>query len=311
MIEDIPRRPIGEGHRSKHLVVSFFQVLRERFEDRLHHHQAQLQQELKNDVGGDDGILNITFSSIDDVIEFYKSEEDDDDDSERDSEWEDVLDKIQGQEDRYEHADDDDAIVSSWIDNYHYLLVEQEQRKRKKVRFEISETIDCFENSPSSNAVIVIDDEEENADDNDDDDYDDDDCSLASSCCSSSTESTWRSLDTIEEQEFEEFANTWRDNRGKMKGKNNTNKRSLLGRLFWEIILVDPLDDEDFEVNDDDDDGEAAFDFHCTDYRESDPDPRKSNPEIETKLEIVPTTDFSTDCGRFPSDLLFSIETTQ
>jgi hypothetical protein len=292
MLDDIPRRPIGEGHRSKHPVVSFFQVLRERFKDRLHHHQSQLQQDPKNDDEGDDGILNITFSSIDDVIEFYKSEEDDDDDSECDSEWEDVLclGKIPGQEDCYEHADDDDAIVSSWIDNYHYLLVEQEQRKRKKVRFEVSETIDCFENSPSSNVVIVVDDADA-----------DDDCSLSSSCCSSSTESTWHSLDTTEEQEFEEFANTWRDNRRKIKGKNNTYKKSLLGRLLWEILLIDPLDDEDFEV--DDEDG--------TDYSEPAPDPRKSKPEIESKLEIVPTTNCGTDCGRFPSDLLFSIETTQ
>jgi hypothetical protein len=291
MIEDIPRRPIGEGHRSKHPVISFFQLLRQRFEDRMHQHQS-LRLDPENDGGGDDGYLNITFSSIDDVIEFYRSDDDDDDkDSERDSEWEDVLDRIPGEEDCYEHVDDDDAIVSSWIDNYHYFLLEQEKRKQKQVWFEISETIDYSE-IPSSNAIIFVDEEEE-------DDDDDDDCSLASSCCSSSTESTWRSLDTIEEQEFEEFANTWRDRR--IQGKNTD--KSLLGRLLWEV-LVDPMD-EDFEVDD-----EAAFDFHeCeqhgTDHRES-PGPMK-NPDIET-LEIF-QADFGTDGGRFPSDLLFSIET--
>jgi len=298
----------GENGRSNHHhpAISFFQVLLEHFEGKMQLFQERLAED--DDESDEDGFLTITFSSIEEVNEFYQMDGDDlddcndDDSSHHLEEREDASgSRMWGEENCFDNVEDDDAIVSSWIDNYHFLIAEQESRKRKQlqtqnenqkqkhVRFDTSSTIDC-----SSDAIVFR---------VDDDECGDDECSLASSCCSSSTEATWQSLDTIEQQEFEEFANEWRNRqvlRQVLSGKNTD--QSLLGLLI-RGILVDPLDEE-FDFMDDDDD-DYDDNFANENYRML---------VEESCHEIDPGEIFHSDrgldgAGLFPSDLLLSIET--
>jgi hypothetical protein len=280
-----------ENGRSKHHhpAISFFQVLLQHFGGQM----AQFQERLAEDEEGsdDDGFLTITFSSIEEVNEFYQRDGGDfddwnDDDSSHDLGREDASGRMWGEENSFDNVEDDDAIVSSWIDNYHFLIAEQESRKRKQmrkqnenqkhVRFDTSSRIDC-----TSDAIVFL----------VGDECGDDECSLALSCCSSRAEASCHSLDTIEQQEFEEFANEWRNRQA--HGKNTD--QSLLGLLIREI-LVGPLD-EDFEVMDDDDDDDDDDDTFANE-----------------NYEIDPGEIFHSECGfdgggLFPSDLLLSIET--
>ena len=94
---------------------------------------------------------------------------------------------------------------SGWKPRNRNLWPIQSPPKMSVVRFEattalqttISSSSEDQQPSSSSDVIVIVHDETNEKND---------DCSLASSCCSSSTDSTWRSFDTIEEQEFETFA---------------------------------------------------------------------------------------------------------
>lgn len=296
----IRRESTGED-RSNHPFISFLRVLRRRFEektnpwerlDRGYSDRDGSNNEDDDQDGKDEEFLSIDFSSIDDVIKFYESDVDDEgDDSEREVSPSCIPDEYDCCEETSK-ANNEDAIVSSWIDNYHFLLAEQEIRKqtRKRVRFKTTATEGDLD-GPSPGAIVVV--------TGDDDDYEDDD-SVASSCCSSSTNSTWRSLDTIEEQEFEEFANRWRRDRG-IHGKNT--EKSFLGRLLREI-LVGPLD-EDFEAEEEDELFPGRI-GECAQKSEG----RGEHPETNTESAGIkdPREIFYSESPLFPEDLLFSIE---
>lgn len=265
-----------------HPVLSFLRVLRGRFGDPVKE-QSQVQlierrdnQGGKDDAGdaSDDAFLRIEFSTVDDVIEFYRNHEDCEEEwsegetgiSELEGERGDFFDPNQNRETKAASGEifEQDAVVSSWIDNCHFLLAEQQKRERqrkKQVRFE---TEGAAIDPPPSSSLDENDDD--GADDNDDDGDDgncdpfsadnideEDDLSLVSSSCSTSTESTWHSMDTIEQQEFEEFATRW--NAQGIHGKNT--EKSLWRRLLREV-LVGPSD-EDFEIQGDADGKDALY----------------------------------------------------
>ena len=317
-----PECAVGESEENvpvpRHPVMSFFQLLQKRFREQEKARSRVQRMNLRDNIGAekdgdvdDDEFLRIEFSTVDDVIEFYRNDEDY---KEECLELESEIDRIEGRREKFCDPSqspratsaenfEQDAIVSSWIDNYHFLLAEQEkreQKRKKQVRFETKEN-----------------------DDGDDGDGDDDECgssphdnsaeddnySLASSSCSTSTDSTWCSMDSIEKHEFEEFARWW--DAQSMHGKN-TNK-SIWRRLLREV-LVGPSD-EDFEIHDDSieefgsGDGIIVFEetsendgMIATSDRSNEKHPFGAD-NIATEMEMH---EFSSD--RLPTDLLFSID---